>query len=155
MQKCKKCPKCERTLSVVQNFHMVKHRGRLRPNSYCKKCAVAWTNAWRKTKPSKYFRVRKQQYAIKNSDKVKRWSMRSRWKRIGLDPNVVEAFIAIHNGVCDICGEPPNGMTLAVDHCHDTMILRGLLCSNCNVGLGMFEDNPELLRRAIKYLKTR
>tara|TARA_B100001778_G_C18340888_1_gene517445 strand:- start:43 stop:579 length:537 start_codon:yes stop_codon:yes gene_type:complete len=40
----------------------------------------------------------------------------------------------------------------SVDHNHKTKKVRGLLCSQCNTGLGQFEDNPELLRKAIEYL---
>ena len=41
---------------------------------------------------------------------------------------------------------------LAVDHCHKTGKIRGLLCGGCNTSIGSFEDNPELLKNAIKYL---
>ena len=41
---------------------------------------------------------------------------------------------------------------LSVDHNHITGKIRGLLCSSCNVGLGVFKDSPDLLRKAIKYL---
>lgn len=39
-----------------------------------------------------------------------------------------------------------------VDHCHETDKIRGLLCHNCNVGLGNFKDNISFLQAAIKYL---
>jgi len=42
---------------------------------------------------------------------------------------------------------------LAVDHDHKNGEVRGLLCHRCNVGLGNFQDNPELLLKAYKYLK--
>lgn len=54
------------------------------------------------------------------------------------------------NGMCAICKkEPP---TLALDHCHDTGTIRGMLCFGCNVGLGHFQDNVEYLKNAIDYL---
>ena len=56
---------------------------------------------------------------------------------------------------CAICGETAGGPAerkLAVDHCHASMLVRGVLCQPCNVGLGGFRDRPELLRAAIGYL---
>lgn len=43
---------------------------------------------------------------------------------------------------------------LAVDHCHDTKKVRGLLCSRCNVGIGQFKESEKLLLAAIEYLQT-
>jgi len=59
------------------------------------------------------------------------------------------------DGKCAICeSKMGNSKTsrLFVDHCHDTLKVRGLLCGNCNHGLGHFKDSPKLLQRAIKYL---
>jgi|DEB0MinimDraft_3_1074331.scaffolds.fasta_scaffold60946_3 hypothetical protein len=39
-----------------------------------------------------------------------------------------------------------------IDHCHTTGKIRGMLCTQCNTGLGKFYDNPELLAKAIEYL---
>lgn len=60
-------------------------------------------------------------------------------------------------GVCKICRRPPAFSTrgvLYVDHCHDTGRIRGLLCGQCNVGMGAFRDNAELLEIAATYLRT-
>ncbi len=44
---------------------------------------------------------------------------------------------------------------LVVDHCHTSGKVRGLICNACNIGLGVFKDNTETLRSAIKYLDER
>jgi hypothetical protein len=56
------------------------------------------------------------------------------------------------NSVCAICGRVDADKRLAVDHCHATGTVRGLLCQNCNQGLGKFRDRPEDLRAAAAYL---
>lgn len=53
---------------------------------------------------------------------------------------------------CEICGEYKEGL-MAIDHCHDTMKVRGLLCRQCNAGLGQFYDSIEFLESALKYLR--
>ena len=70
-----------------------------------------------------------------------------------------EAMYDKQNGACAICGEPEtreyngNAIKLAVDHCHITGDARGLLCSKCNGGLGLFKDSIDLLTKAVNYLK--
>jgi hypothetical protein len=54
---------------------------------------------------------------------------------------------------CKICSKQVD--TLYVDHCHETSKIRGLLCSNCNTGLGFFKDDISVLEKAIAYLKTK
>lgn len=53
---------------------------------------------------------------------------------------------------CWICGENDPDK-LAVDHCHGTGVIRGILCRAHNTALGMFKDNPEHLMKAIEYLQ--
>jgi hypothetical protein len=57
-------------------------------------------------------------------------------------------------GVCAICSTPPSTRRLAVDHCHDTGKVRGLLCVKCNAGIGNLNDDVEMLKAAIKYLES-
>lgn len=55
-------------------------------------------------------------------------------------------------GKCAICRAEPGEKNLAVDHCHDTDKVRGLLCDRCNLGLGMFKDDIARLAQATIYL---
>ena len=59
------------------------------------------------------------------------------------------------NGSCACCGkhQVELNVTMAVDHCHETGRVRGLLCGPCNRGIGMLGDNIEGLRKALKYLE--
>ena len=61
-------------------------------------------------------------------------------------------------GTCYICrnteDERKQRRRLSIDHNHTTGEVRGLLCSKCNIGLGCFRDNPDLLIKASKYLST-
>lgn len=65
-----------------------------------------------------------------------------------------EELLETQNFKCAICGneDEVEGRRLAIDHCHESGDVRGLLCGKCNRGLGLFYDNPELLSNAIKYL---
>ena len=57
---------------------------------------------------------------------------------------------------CLICSRHQKDLTLAlaVDHCHDTGMIRGLLCGNCNSGIGNLRDDISLLKKAIEYLES-
>ncbi len=61
-------------------------------------------------------------------------------------------------GCCAICGSSDSKchgrMNFAVDHCHETGKVRGLLCNDCNRALGLFQDSSEILDKAVKYLET-
>ena len=73
-----------------------------------------------------------------------------------------EVLLAKQNGVCAICQQPEKTLDkksnslrrLAVDHCHTTSKIRGLLCFYCNTGIGKFGDNPQLIERAAEYVRS-
>ncbi len=67
-----------------------------------------------------------------------------------MSPADREALLAAQDGRCAICHEV--APRLAIDHDHSTGAVRGILCDPCNMGLGHFRDNPELLAEAIRYL---
>lgn len=80
-------------------------------------------------------------------------------KQYGISVDRYEAMLASQNGKCAICGNGEKmrirgvGTALAVDHCHSTGKIRGLLCVSCNRALGLFKDDPAILRKAIAYLR--
>jgi hypothetical protein len=76
-------------------------------------------------------------------------------KTYGFTYEEYEKILDDQKGCCAICKSRIGnaaGKRLFVDHCHDTLKVRGLLCSQCNMGLGLFKDSPTLLQKAINYL---
>jgi hypothetical protein len=136
-------------------------------SSHCRSC--------RKERASKYYDENKdsiikkaREWELNNPDKRKEivrkyWSKESTkqkdWNRqlkrkYGISLQDYEQLLAETDHKCQICGktEEENGKRLAVDHCHKTEEVRGILCDTCNTGLGMFLDNTNLLNKAIEYL---
>jgi hypothetical protein len=72
----------------------------------------------------------------------------------GMTRDGYDALLSAQGGGCAICGTEPDGQRLAVDHCHDTGIVRGILCFGCNSGLGLFGDDAALIERAAAYLEA-
>jgi Recombination endonuclease VII len=70
-------------------------------------------------------------------------------RRYGIGADEFDALVVAQGGVCAICGkEAPEH----VDHSHATGVVRGILCFNCNGGLGQFKDSLDALVNAIAYL---
>ncbi len=76
--------------------------------------------------------------------------------KYGITLEEYDSLFVIQGGVCALCGEPSDseGRLLSVDHCHDTGKVRGLLCSSCNMGIGIFDDDIASLEKAIAYLRS-
>jgi hypothetical protein len=81
-------------------------------------------------------------------------SARSKLKsRFGISIEQYNIKSESQGNVCDICKLPcRTGAKLSVDHDHTTGKIRNLLCRSCNLGIGNFLDNKELLKEAINYL---
>jgi hypothetical protein len=118
-----------------------------------------WAKKWRlcrgpcgKTYPAtKEYFYHKKDYLCKSCAKKKSTQI-SREKNYGVTPAMYDIMLEKQGGVCPICGNLPGKRALAVDHDHRTGEVRGLLCKECNNGLGHFKDNPEFLKKAIDYL---
>jgi len=57
-------------------------------------------------------------------------------------------------GRCAVCALPIEGKNEHADHDHVTGKARGLLCSKCNSGIGLLDDNVDRLLAAVEYLKN-
>ena len=109
--------------------------------SECKKCAAEESKEYRIKNREKYLKTQT------NTQLKKRYNF-----------SLVEYNVQLkkQDNKCAICktNVPGGGhiKRFAVDHCHTTGEIRGLLCSDCNRGLGFFKDNGEVLFQAIQYL---
>jgi Zn-finger nucleic acid-binding protein len=124
----KVCIKCEeeKELSSFPVRSNGRHRGE------CYSCTAKWQREYRASNPVEIA-----------ATKAKR--------SYGLDRGQFDLIMTKSN--CDLCNRAfTTNKTKHIDHCHETGVVRGLLCSQCNVGLGMFGDSPEKLRKAVEYL---
>ena len=74
-------------------------------------------------------------------------------RKFGISKKQYDEILKRQNGVCAICKNFPSKKDLSVDHNHQTELNRGLLCNECNLGLGKFKDNIELIKYALEYLE--
>lgn len=90
-----------------------------------------------------------------NQEKRRRSSFASRmWTKYGLSVDQYDELLFLQDGKCAICRHTcRTGNRLAVDHCHETGKVRGLLCLCCNTALGKFGDDPDKLEAAASYLR--
>ena len=112
--------------------------------SWCKKCTDLNNVEW----------------ASKNKERIAKKC--SRWhynKFYKLTPEDVANIHSALGGVCEICktkttlgGRVKKGSSV-IDHNHKTGKARGMICAQCNHGLGLFKDSPKALRAAAEYLE--
>ena len=108
---------------------------------------------WIKNNPEKY-KEHNRRYAIKHKERIKeygrKWSIK---KSYNLSYEDWLKIWESQDGKCAICGDsfikPSDAHT---DHSHKIGEIRGLLCRNCNIAIGLFKDNPELTTKATEYL---
>lgn len=92
-----------------------------------------------------------QKYRDKNPGYTRAQNLKTLY---GITHNDYLKMLEAQNGRCAICGtDTPGGRgSFHVDHCHNTNVVRGLLCSNCNRGIGYLKDSVSNLASAILYL---
>lgn len=120
-------------------------------------------------------RAYRKEWKAKNKDRIKAWpsnnkeykskTMRVYYKeesrqrhlirKYGLTVDRYNQMFIKQEGKCVVCKRHQSEFktSLAVDHCHKTNKIRGLLCQPCNVSIGLFRDDPEILLNAAAYLE--
>jgi Recombination endonuclease VII len=84
---------------------------------------------------------------------IKRHNEYLKERRYGITQEEFDIMLVDQNNMCKICNtEFKSTKDTHIDHCHDTNIVRGLLCNNCNLALGQFNDNTDNMDNAIRYL---
>lgn len=104
---------------------------------------------------------RSKKWRLENPERVKDYSKISNLRKFNLTIEQYNEKLISQNSVCAICSkyeiavQPQTGRVrnLAVDHCHLTGNIRGLLCMKCNTIVGHIERNPELIKNIVNYLR--
>lgn len=139
----KTCRKCG-LVKPVHDFHKNRRERADGLQSTCKGCSKTTTYHYRNSEKGKV--------------RVAVARLKSSLKYYQLTEKMYNTMLEAQNYVCAICKRPERhvvrGATkrLAVDHCHATGKVRGLLCAHCNQGIGRFDDDPSLLMAAADYV---
>lgn len=128
----KVCTRCGATKPIGAFGPIGEHN--TRPRSECRPCRSRPSTMT----PSQERRDRKKYVGSRFGITTQEWEL------------AVEYLTRRQNGLCAICATP--GRCLVLDHCHSSGRLRAMLCHTCNSGLGLFRDQPHLLRAAADYL---
>lgn len=137
----KLCIKCD-TEKDFSEFH----NNKASPDGlqkWCKCCRSSYNHS--KTEHQKAYQ---KQYRKANFDKIRD---QKRQKIYGVSRELFDAMLQNQDHKCAICKTPVDHGS-ALDHCHTTGKIRGILCSCCNTALGKFRDNIDNLNSAIEYL---
>lgn len=112
----------------------------------CKACARIQYKEWYKIHGQEV-RDRAKRWGQAHPEQVKNTRMQVQY---GISESLRQLIEAEQDGLCAICSSK---VKLVVDHNHKTDRVRGLLCFSCNSLLGFAKDNPDILQKAITYLK--
>lgn len=153
---CKSCDKATKQLWYVKNREVSLVRSKVyRKNN----------PEWAKEVDAKHHR--NYNWREKFPEKAKLLSIRQaqekRFRNHGITKSDYDAMLFSQKGVCAVCGETPVTSAVragankydnfVIDHDHETGIIRGIVCTNCNVALGMIRDDPKKARKLALYLE--
>jgi hypothetical protein len=141
----KTCSKCKLQKETIEFSKDKGQKDGLYPS--CKACKALYNKTDRVQELRKDWRVNNKQRMRENNYK----------KSYGTTIEDYDRMLKEQKGKCAICSSTEtknkNYSYFAVDHCHKTGKIRGLLCDKCNTALGSFQDNIKVLSKAIEYLK--
>ena len=128
----RKCSKCK-DIKILNEFHKDKANKATGYASLCKICKLEY-----------------------DKSKAKHTYGKKLERTFGITIMEYDQMLILQNNKCLLCERDRKSFNknFAVDHCHNTGKVRGLLCQQCNVALGMFDDNPELIRKAADYVES-
>lgn len=106
----------------------------------------AYNKKWQANNPEKV-KKRQKKFQTKNPDKIKNAQLKYKYGVLLEQYKIMESA---QEGRCAICKKISK---LVIDHCHTTKLIRELLCSPCNMMLGLAKDNIVTLSNAVKYLE--
>jgi hypothetical protein len=108
---------------------------------------------WKRLHRGRFGKYQKEWHAAHRARELKKMKARRLWRHYQITPRLYAEMREAQRGLCAICGIKPS-KKLVVDHDHSTGHIRGLLCAQCNTGLGLFKDNARALHGAIEYLRS-
>lgn len=139
-----------RVTRIVKVERAVKLKGETRFGSPCRKCGG--TERYISGGHCKACRIaEKRKFRRENAERLKPIYIERARRKVGTTQADYLAMNETQGGKCAICHRIPD-YPLFNDHCHITGNHRGLLCARCNTGLGYFDDDPDRLAEAIRYL---
>ncbi len=143
----KTCTKCQ-TEKPLSSFHKDVH-GAMGVKSRCKDCLRESFKQNYQAKKSEYA-ARNRQFRIDNPDYER---SRHRLYTHGVTDQQFTELLTRQEYRCAICKKPVD-KSAHLDHNHETGKIRGVLCSNCNRGIGHMQECPSILSSAIQYLEA-
>ena len=112
----------------------------------CKKAMKKWrTNNPEKAKEAD------RRWRVNNPDKLRNKHLK---RKFGITLEQFNLMFDSQKGRCQICDKHEEEKLLAVDHNHRTGMVRGLLCNNCNLSLGLINEDIKILQNMIKYIQN-
>lgn len=147
------CSCCKQSKPATNEFF---YKYKTRGNSLtakCKECILAQQKGRYNRNPEKYRKYRKEYFEKNKENVANKAYFQSVLTKYSLTQKDYETLWEKQAGRCKICDKAFKDIKRpSVDHCHDTGRVRGLLCKQCNTGIGQFKDNPDLLLLACDYL---